>query len=706
MYTFRQDNIPHKNSIMRIFSLLFPLLFLLPSVATAQSAKTKSKDRFREKNDLHYPVRLVNTTEINQEGSDFAPAFYQNGIVFVSSRTKNGVQDARTKETYNRLYFSSFDPNGDPTSPGSFSLDINRKSDEIHDRALSFSRDGKTVYYTRTSNKNGVKQGNNMKIYWATYGVPDWNLKGELHFNSDKYNCMHPSLSVDGSKLFFSSDMPGGQGGFDLYYVEKGPDGWSAPVNLGDLINTPKDEMFPFISQSNTLFFSSNGRDNSLGGMDIYYVNKPTENPEEVVNMASPFNSADDDVSFIMNEEGRNGFFASKRKGGLAKGDFATFDIYRFMADRGIEGVTKPAKNALNITVTSAKTGMPIQGASIRVLLPTDDGFVGQTNNEFYRISLDQDPSNPKMLKFSLVRKDAEDLGQADHYSNVAGKVETELIRFKPALILVSYPGYRTKERFIAVDKETDYNLTFALPDAPICLRANGLVLSENYGTRIGNARLKFINKENDQKTEIRTDINGQFSACLPAEGKYLLQVERDGFKGENFSLDVQTTTELFQEIRMRPLTKVASAEETLPLATTLQAGSIIRMEQVFYEKNRSTLNQNATRSVEGLIDLLQRFPEMEVDLYTHTDTRGEAAQNMRLTKEQADNIMAYLEHREKELKISDSEKFSKRVKPFGKGDTEPMNHCKKSTDCSEAEHQQNNRIEIKITKVGTIQRP
>jgi outer membrane protein OmpA-like peptidoglycan-associated protein len=382
------------------------------------------------------------------------------------------------------------------------------------------------------------------------------------------------------------------------------------------------------------------------------------------------------------------------------------FDIYRFMADRGIEGVTKPAKNALNITVTSAKTGMPIQGASIRILLPTDDGFIGQTNNEFYKISLDQDPSNPKSLKFSLVRKEAEDLGTADHYSNAVGKAETELIRYRPALILVSYPGYSTKERFIAVDKENDYNLNFSLPDAPICLRANGLVLSENYGTRIGNARLKFINKENDQKTEIRTDINGQFSACLPAEGKYLLQVERDGFKGENFSLDVQKTTELFQEVRMRPLTKVASAEEALPLASTLQNGSIIRMEQVFYEKNRSTLNQNAIRSVEGLIELLQRFPQMHVELYTHTDTRGETGQNMQLTKAQAANIATYLEYRERELNIQGDERFSKRVICIGKGDTQPMNHCKKTTDCSDVEHQQNNRVEVKVVKVGTIQRP
>jgi len=695
-----------KHLLMRTFLLLLPLLLLTALLSAQTSSKTKSKDRFREKNDLRYPVRITNATEINKNGTDYAPSYYEGGIVFVSSRGKNGSRDPNTGETYSKLYFSLFDPNGDPAPPAVFELDVNKKSDEIHEGPVSFSRDRKTVYYSRTNNKKGIKQAgkdgvSRFKIYRATYGIPDWELKGELHFNSEDYNCLHPCLSPDGKKLFFSSDMPGGQGGYDLYYVERTDAGWGMPKNLGALVNTAANELFPYFSLSNTLFFSSNGRTNTLGGLDIYYVNKPLEAPEEVVNLGSPFNSAGNDISYITDEEGKSGFFASDRENGYGKQD-----IYRFMADRGIEGVTKPEVNALNITVTSARTGEPIQGASIRVLLPTDDGFIGQTNNEFYKISLLPQPGQPNALNFKLERKDADDLGKADHYSNAVGKTSTELTRYRPALILVSYPGYATKERFIAVDKETDYNLAFSLPDAPLCLKANGLVLTEKFGTRIGNALLKFINKENDQKTEIRTDMNGQFSACLPAEGKYLLQVERNGFKMENFKLDVVSGQEIFQEVRLRPLTEVASVEETMPLASTLQKGSVIAMDEVFYEKNRATLNQGSIRYIEALMDLLRRYPEMEIEVYTHTDTRGNADQNLRLTKQQAENINSYLEYREREQKLPEAEKYSKRTLIIGKGDTEPRNHCKKSVDCSDQEHRQNNRIEIKVIKLGTIQRP
>lgn len=692
--------------LMRTFILLFPLLLLSVILSAQTSSKTKSKDRFREKDDLRYPVRITNATEINKNGTDFAPSFWEGGLVFVSSRGKNGSRDPITGETYAKLYFSNFDPNGDPTPPSVFELDVNKKSDDMHEGPVSFSRDHKTVYYTRTNNKNGVRKAgkdgvSRFKIYRATYGVPDWDLKGELHFNSDEYNCLHPCLSPDGKRLFFTSDMPGGKGGYDLYYVERTDAGWSLPKNLGDVINTAGNELFPFYGSSNTLFFSSNSRTNTLGGLDIYYVNNPLEAPEEVVNLGSPFNSSGNDISYIMDEEGKNGFFASDRENGVGKQD-----IYRFMADRGIEGVTKPEVNALNITVTSARTGDPIQGASIRILLPTDDGFVGQANNEFYKLDLIPQPGKPNVLSFELKRKDADDLGKADHYSNASGKASTELTRYRPALILVSFPGYGTKERFIAVDKETDYNLSFALPDAPLCLRANGLVLTEKFGTRIGNALLRFINKENDHKTEIRTDINGQFSACLPEEGKYLLQVERDGFKMENFRLDVANNgREIFQEVRMRPLTEVGSVEETLPLASTLQTGSLLTMDEVFYEKNRSTLNQGAIRHLEALIDLMRRYPEMQIEVNLHTDARGNADQNMKLTKDQAKNVESYLEFREREIKEKEGLelRLSSRAKTFGRGDTEPRNECKRNVECTDEQHRKNNRIEVKVVKLGTL---
>lgn len=139
---------------------------------------------------------------------------------------------------------------------------------------------------------------------------------------------MHPSLSADGAWLFFSSDMPGGQGGYDLYAVERKGSVWGAPVNLGPTINTEKQEIFPFISQSGALYFSSNGH-HGLGGFDNYSANHPLNNSDEVFNLGGHFNSDSDDMSFIVVPDGKSGFFTRPRRRSGQRGD------HRFETPKG-----------------------------------------------------------------------------------------------------------------------------------------------------------------------------------------------------------------------------------------------------------------------------------------------------------------------------------------------------------------------------------
>jgi outer membrane protein OmpA-like peptidoglycan-associated protein len=684
------------NKLIRLFSLSLALWCLTAAGSMAQtSSKSKSKDRLREKDDHYFPINVKNATTLNSKGSDIAPAYFKDGVMIVSARAKNGPRD-QNDDPFFEFFYAPFDPNGDPTTPTKYDFDATKKS-PLHEGPICFTRDFKTAFFTRTNNKDGVQKAgksgkSKLKIYEVHYGRPDWSEPVELPFNSDDYNCVHPSLSADGTKLFFASDMPGGFGGYDLYVVDRDSTQWGKPVNLGSLINTEKREAYPFISLSGTLFFASDGRAVTKGGMDIYFVNNPLNNPTEVVNMNEPFNSEGDDKGLIIDPDGKKGFFTSDRKGGYGKED-----IYKFEAPHGLEGITKPETSIARFTVTDRKTGDPIQGANIRIFKPTEDGFIGGSNNDFYSVELlpVQDKKNALTLQITL--KGADDLGKPDLLSNVAGEARTDIERYRTYMIFVSVDGYRPMQRILQVESGKDLDLRFAMADAPLCLRAGGLVSGSEMGTRLPYAIITFQHKQTGQKEIVHTNLNGEFDACLPLDGDYLATVSLDGFKSENYPMTTTRGKKQFKEIRLKPLVEGVSAEVSAPLANTLQEGSIIILDKIFYEYRKSTLNQGAIRYLEALLDFFKRYPEMEIDLISHTDTRGDAKLNQQLTDERAQTAKIYL--------------TSKGVNPehivaYGKGESEPRNRCVEGVECSDEEHMQNNRLEIRIRKLGKPARP
>ena len=447
--------------------------------------------------------------------------------------------------------------------------------------------------------------------------------------------------------------------------------------------------MFPFISFSGTLFFSSNGRDSTLGGMDIYFANNPLNNPEEIVNLGEPFNSDGNDHGFIIDEDGHSGYFSSDRKDlGYGKDD-----IFQFFAPKGIEGTGLPETTSATISVIDQKTGEAIQGAEIRVLHPSDDGFISSSSDStFYTLDLVQRQDDPNAYTMKLVRKGASELGVPTLLSNVEGKALTDFTRYKQYLIIVSAKGYTAREQFLFVDSDEDQRLNFKMVTEPPCLRAGGIVLTTGFSTRIANARIRFTHRTTGHTETVRTTWSGEFDACLPFDGEYIAYVERNGFKSENYRLEASSGQTAFNEIRLQPLADLASEEEVMPLANGLVEGSVLVLDKIFYEYNKTTLNQGAVRYLDAILDLMKRYPDMEIDLISHTDTRGDARLNMELTVERSKNAKTYLVYKGID---------EKRINAIGKGETEPRNHCKEGVDCSDEEHQQNNRLEVKVRKLG-----
>jgi outer membrane protein OmpA-like peptidoglycan-associated protein len=685
-----------QNKLILLCSLL--LLSLSLAAQGSGSSKSKSKDRFREKDDRRYPVRIENAKELNQTGSDYAPIYFDNGIMFVSARGKKGPRSEGSGEVYDAHYLSSFDRLGALVSPQTFEFNASKKSD-FHEGPVAFTRDFKTAFVTRNNNDVGVLRGgkggkSSMKIYQMSYGFPDWTPPIDLPFNSDDYSCMHPSLSIDEKWLFFASNMPGGSGGFDLYAVERlDKNNWGEPINLGPSINTEKQDLFPFMSQYGSLFFASNGRSNSMGGMDIYFVNNPLtkEEEKEVVNLGEPFNTPEDDYSFITDPDGHSGFFASSRAGET----YGKTDIFQFFAPRGLEGTGKPETNRARITVIDDKTGLPLQGAEIRIFQPTDDGFIAG-NNDFYDFDYVALPNKPDVFTFQLVRKDAKDMGRPDLYSNAEGMAQTDFTRYRNYLVMVSAKGYTSRDRFMIVDSDEELVLNFKMKELPPCLRAGGIVLTTEHNTRIANASIRFEHRSSGAIETARTTRNGEFDVCLSQPGEWIAKVEKNGFRAETFRVNAAKGANAYDEVRLKTLAEGLTVAETMPLANGLLEGSVFILDKIFYEKDKATLNQGAVRHLEAWLEHMRNYPEMEIEIAAHTDVRGDERMNMILTDERAKNAKTFLLAKGIE---------EARIKAVGKGESQPRNHCVESAECSDEEHQQNNRLEIKIKRLGAPKR-
>ena len=300
---------------------------------------------------------------INSKFSDYGSTALNGNLIFASTKfigrsLKNS--DPWTGEGFANLYQSQINADGSLGEAQQLSNDLNSK---FHESTPAFTKDGRTVYFTRNNYKNG-KRGTDkdkttlLKIYKANYTGSGWDDVVELPFNSDSYSAAHPTLSYDEKTLFFASDMPGSLGQSDIFKVAINEDGtYGIPQNLGKVINTEGRETFPFITSNNELYFSSDGHP-GLGGMDVF-VSKATKDGEftEIFNVGTPVNSPKDDFGFYINAITKNGFVTSNREGG-AGGD----DIYQIKEKVDLQ---YSCKQFLSGVVIDKQTGLPISDARV-----------------------------------------------------------------------------------------------------------------------------------------------------------------------------------------------------------------------------------------------------------------------------------------------------------------------------------------------------
>lgn len=310
----------------------------------------------------------VQNLDINSEYSDFGGALNNNKLYITSSRNTVGLFDLGRWITQRISYGWNNEPyldiySFDVTDSGSYlnedylGSNINTK---YHEGLASFDNEG-NMYISRESfyENEYVKdpESNNITSLIGIYKIS----KGEknvvaLNINSVEYSVKNPSISSDGKTLYFSSDMPGGFGNFDIYRGDIDENGNINNVeNLGQKVNTEGQEMFPFIGDKNNLYFSSDSQ-LGLGGLDVFFTKEVDGKWASVRNVGIPVNSNADDFAFSMNEATGEGFVSSNRSGG--KGSDDIYSIKRLIPICDV---------LLTANVMDAKTKLGIDSATTSI---------------------------------------------------------------------------------------------------------------------------------------------------------------------------------------------------------------------------------------------------------------------------------------------------------------------------------------------------
>ncbi|MBD3862979.1 OmpA family protein [Olleya marilimosa] len=294
--------------------------------------------------------------DFNTAASDFGGTLKDGKLYITSARNDSRRNYGWNDQPFLDIYEITKAEDGSYTEPNLLNGKINTK---YHEGVVSFTPDGNTMYFSRESffeNMYEKLETGNTKIsviqlFKATKSGDKWEKVQPLNINTNTYSVKNPSVSKDGTTLYFASDMPGGFGKYDIYKATINADGMvGTPENLGNKINTSEQEMFPYVGANDYLFFSSNGH-LGLGNLDVFYTEY--SGTAKVKNMGAPINSKADDFAFNIDAD-KNGYVSSNREGGKGSDD-----IY------AIKEIKPLCEVDMIVSVENAETGEKLPNASI-----------------------------------------------------------------------------------------------------------------------------------------------------------------------------------------------------------------------------------------------------------------------------------------------------------------------------------------------------
>ncbi|HOF20647.1 MAG TPA: PKD domain-containing protein [Bacteroidales bacterium] len=673
---------------------------------------------------------------------EFAPVFYQNGLVFVTNRS-SGVTDYSTSQDANFTKIFFIDTDGKKTRPRLFSKYLRTR---LNDGPATFNASGDTVYFSNNLITEGnlrkiSSMRNKLGIFYAVREGKKWTKIREMRFNNEWYNISTPCLSPDGNRLYFASDKPDGFGGTDIYYSERKGEYWSDPVNLGPVINTAGNESYPFVTAEGELYFSSDGHP-GLGGKDIFFSAMKEGRWQTPVRLDPPVNSQHDDFALITDPMGRGGYFTTNRDNSLDIYEFSTVSSQIFYA-----GLQKD--NQYCFTFSDPGT-IEIDTLFLKYVWDFGDGIKAEgaeAGHCFpgpgkYNVRLDiADKKNGNLFFTKLMLEiDLRDVEQP-YITSPDALTSGETVEFDA---LKSYlPGFdiadwtwdfgdgtRGEGESIkhSYDKPGEYTVKLGLK-----------LKSQPKGSIYNDGISKKVHVFGSQ-----AERNNWMAARIPDKSEYtdfrlssglsvntLYSAQNESSKDVVYRIDLLSSSErigtgssVFKNISSKYTVREESnpstggwlyyvSDEHLDLMSAYPAWSElngagfrdarviiqvitdpVRKELIsllknygisdeFYFDSYNRLRANAYLMLDQIVMLLNRNPSLRLEIGVHTDNAGTAAANLKLSQTRAQVMVNYLVNRGIE---------GRRVVARGFGNTKPV-----SRGTSEADRKLNRRIELNV---------
>lgn len=635
-------------------------------------------------------VEIKNEEVLNTEKLDFSPTYYQNQLVFVSTRDekklKSGILDIWIDDNFMALWKADRQENGTLSKPEVFSENITTK---FHEGPLCFNRSGDRVFFTRNDFKRGNRRNNSkgimkLQIYTSTKEGNDWSKPSSMNFNTKEYEEAHPAITPDGRHLFFSSDREDGYGGMDLYVTEFINGEWSEPSNLGQNINTPGNDVFPYVHDDGTLYFASNGRD-GLGGLDIYEAILDANNSWlGADNIGTPFNSPKDDFGLIMNETKTKGYLSSARDGGLGQDDIYSWE--------------KPSTELIyEATICAYEEGTDKRIADVEVTVNNSSDL-----GDHVLKLVETNKQDEYILKFkNNTSTSIEDV--IGKFTNQSGTFTMPVTPNTNYEFVAKKEGYKVATESMNVSRTlltSDYE--FCIPMEPInCLVLEGIVKNKKFKNNIPNTSVTMVNKCTGDEVKVTSDENGDFDfPCVDCDCEYYLKGEKNFFSegtsiASTMGLNCAGGGKVEVLLELMPLDPAAPKVNAIAPTPEFEGnriveGAVIELPHIYYDFDQFYIRDDAKSDLDKVVSLMKQYPSLSIELGSHTDARGTEEYNRNLSQNRANAAVQYI------IKKGVS---SARLVAKGYGETQLRNGCANFIECPETEHQYNRRTEVRVLR-------
>lgn len=593
----------------------------------------------------------IQNLALNTANSEFGAVVLEDNLVFAAVKKKPNVFD-KTYKWNNEAYLNLVsiplkNANAKDSIVSYFSKDL---KSPMHESNAIFTKDGKTMYFTRNNSNNGRRGKNNDKIsniqiFRAELVNNKWINSKALPFNSPDYSVEHPALSPDEKTLYFASDMPGTLGSFDIFSVSVDGLTYGLPMNLGDKINTAKREQFPFVSNDNKLYFSSNGHE-GYGALDVFVSEIQNNSYSKASNVGLPVNSGYDDFAYYVNSDTKEGYFSSDRTGGKGKDD-----IYSFKETK--ELLIEDCKQYIAGVITDADSHLALENAMVSLKYGSDkiekistaaDGKFSftvecETNYSLF-VTKENYTENSKTFKISEERNKYND-GSMEIRSKEIIKKEEQMILDKKAAADLLIAQQLKEAELVALEQKR---------------KEDAIALKEK--------------KKNDA---IALESN-KLADIAAAK-----QLKKDKLAADQKEKEVAAAKK-----KERTAAIVAAEKDVIRDKDRL----IIKTDPIYFDYNMWYIRKESKRILNRVVELMNKYPEMVVEIGSHTDNRGNAKFNADLSQKRADATRDY---------IIEQGIPKNRIQSKGYGESVPIVKCIPEDSCDEEQHELNRRSEFVI---------